>query len=533
MSVLDKLARWCHREGGVKRTDIRFTEALMEPRPAGVPGTRADTPSPVTAEPAGSGEPAVRRPWLALAFICLAQLMIVLDTTIVNIALPSAQRDLGVSDADRQWIITAYTLAFGGLLLLGGRIADYTGRRRVLLIGLFGFAGASAVGGAAPGFAVLLAARACQGAFGALLAPAALSLLAVIFTRPADRAKAFGLFGATVAGGGAIGLVLGGLLTEYLDWRWCLYVNVPIAVIAACGWYFLPADKRSGGRGRFDIPGVILAGAGLVAVVYGCSRAESDGWGSVSVVGLLGAGVVLLGVFAAVERRVASPLLPLRVVLNRTRGSAYFAVAVAVIAMFGLMLLLTYYLQVVKGYSPVRTGVAFLPMTAAILVSAGGIASRLLPRVPPRVLMAPGLLVAATGMAWLVRMDAGTSYVGGVLPTEILVGLGMGVVMAPAMNYATYEVSAGDSGVASATANTAQQIGGSIGVALLNTIATSATSGYLASHPRNPLVLREGLVHGFTHGFATAATVLAVAAVIVALLMNTRRPQAELGPPLG
>ncbi|HEY0539452.1 MAG TPA: MFS transporter [Actinoallomurus sp.] len=486
----------------------------MEPRPAGVTELRASA----------ANEPAGRRRRLALVFICLAQLMIVLDATIVNIALPSAQRDLGVSDADRQWIITAYTLAFGGLLLLGGRIADYTGRRRAFLIGLFGFAGASALGGAAPGFGVLLAARACQGVFGALLAPSALSLLAVTFTRPAERAKAFGVFGAIAAGGGAIGLILGGLLTEYLDWRWCLYVNVPIAVICAFGWYVLPADRRSGGRTRFDIPGVILAVCGLVAVVYGCSRAESDGWSSVPVVGLLAGGVVLLGIFAVVESHVAYPLLPLRVVLDRTRGSAYFGVAVAIIAMFGTLLLLTYYLQVVKGYSPVRTGVAFLPLTAAVLVSAGGFASRLLPRVPPRVLMAPGLLVAAAGLAWLVRLDAGVSYAAGVLPAQILVGLGMGVVMAPAMNYATHEVSSRDSGVASATANTAQQIGGSIGVAVLNTVATSATAGYLAGHGKNPRVLKEGLAHGFTRGFATAAVILAVAAVIIAVLMNTRRP---------
>jgi EmrB/QacA subfamily drug resistance transporter len=483
---------------------------------AGTAGTRIVT-EPGDAPPLGAG----RRRWGALIFICLAQLMIVLDATIVNIALPSAQRDLGVSDGGRQWIITAYTLAFGGLLLLGGRIADYTGRRRAFLIGLFGFAGASALGGAASGFGMLLAARALQGAFGALLAPSALSLLAVIFTRPGERAKAFGIFGGIAAGGGAIGLVLGGLLTEYLDWRWCLYVNVPIAIVSALGWYLLPADRRSGERVRFDLPGVVLAGAGLVAVVYGCSRAESDGWSSVPVVGLLVAGIALLAVFALVESRVARPLLPLRVVLDRTRGTAYFAVAVAIIAMFGMLLLLTYYLQVVKGYSPVRTGVAFLPLTGAVLVSAGGIASRLLPRVPPRVLMAPGLLVAASGLAWLVRLDPGSSYASVVLPAQILAGLGMGLVMAPAMNYATHEVDARDAGIASATANTAQQIGGSIGVALLNTLATSATADYLKAR-KGPKP--DALTHGFTHGFAVAAVILAVGAICVALLMNTRRP---------
>jgi hypothetical protein len=298
---------------------------------------------------------------------------------------------------------------------------------------------------------------------------------------------------------------------------------VPIAVISALGWYFLPGDRRSGKRARFDIPGVILAGAGLVGIVYGCSRAESDGWSSGPVLGLLIGGVVLLAVFAVVETRVARPLLPLRVVLNRTRGSAYLAVAIAIIAMFGMLLLLTYDLQVVKGYSPVRTGAAFLPLTACVLVSGGGIASRLLPRVPPRVLVAPGLLLAAAGLGWLARLDAGSSYASGVLPAQILLGLGMGVVMAPAMSYATHEVNPRDAGVASAMANTAQQIGGSIGVALLNTIATSATADYMATRPRS--ALKEGLVRGFTHGFATAAVILAVGAVVVGVLMNTGRPQ--------
>jgi EmrB/QacA subfamily drug resistance transporter len=497
----------------------------VEPRSAGAPGTDTARPAAV--------EPAVHRPWLALAFICLAQLMIVLDVTIVNIAMPSAQRDLGISDADRQWIITAYTVAFGGLLLLGGRVADYVGRRRVFVVGLIGFAAASALGGAAPGFGVLLAARALQGAFGALLAPSALSLVTVTFSGPAERGKAFGLFGATVAGGGAIGLVLGGLLTEYLDWRWCLYVNVPIAVLAVCGWYFLPADRPFGGRVRFDIPGVILACAGLVAIVYGCSRAEAHGWSSATVVGLLAGGVALLLVFGVVESRVSGPLLPMRVVLSRTRGSAYIAVAATMIAMFGMLLLLTYYLQLVKGYSPVRTGVSFLPMTAALLFAAGGLSARLLPRVPPRVLVAPGLLVAASGLAWLTQLTTDSTYVLGVMPAQILAGLGVGMVMAPSMNYSTYGVDESDAGVASATANTSQQIGGSVGVALLNTIATSASADYLASHPRSPLVLKESLVHGFTRAFTIGPVILVVAALVVAVTMNTRRPQGEPSVPLG
>jgi EmrB/QacA subfamily drug resistance transporter len=470
------------------------------------------------------------RRWLALGVVGLAQLMIVLDVTIVNIALPSVQRDLGFSDGNRQWVITAYSLAFGSLLLLGGRIADYTGRRRAFFIGLVGFAGASALGGAAPSFALLLAARCLQGVFAALLAPAALSLLTLSFTRSHERAKAFGVFGAIAAGGGAIGLLLGGVLTDYLDWRWCLYVNIVIAATAALGWSVLPADDHSDSRVRVDLPGVLLAVGGLVAIVYGCNKAESDGWGSGFVVGLFLVGAVLLVAFTLVERRVTEPLLPLRIVLSRTRGGAYLAIGLGVIGMFGLFLLLTYYLQVVKGYSPIRTGVAFLPLTAAVLAGAGGIASRLLPKVPPRVLIVPGLLLAAAGMMWLRTLGVGSSYAAGVLPGQLLAGLGVGVVMGPAVNFATHGVGPRDAGIASAMVNTGQQVGASVGVALLNTIATSATADHLVGRPKSPAALQAALVDGFTAAFGWAALILVVAAILVAMVMNTPRPDPGTAP---
>ncbi|MER7788952.1 MFS transporter [Streptomyces sp. NPDC097640] len=478
-------------------------------------------------------QPAVNpRRWLALLFIGLAQLMIVLDITVVNIALPSAQQDLGISDGDRQWVVTAYTLAFGSLLLLGGRIADYTGRRRTFLIGLIGFAAASALGGAASGFGMLLAARALQGVFAALLAPTVLSLISVNFTEPRERAKAFGAFGAIAAGGGAIGLVLGGLLTEYLNWRWCLYVNVPVAAVAVFSWYVLPADEPAKGeRARFDVPGVLLAVSGLVALVYGCSEAESEGWGSLTVTGLLTLGVVLLTAFVLTERVVPHPLLPLRVITDRTRGSAYLAVGMAVVGMFAMFLFLTYYMQRVKGYSALVSGVAFLPMTAAVLVSAAGVGSRLLPKVAPRVLMVPGMLIAALGVALLVPLEPGSSYAAGILPAELLVGFGMGLTMAPSMNYSTHGVQPQDAGIASATVNTAQQIGGSIGTAMLNTIATSATDDYLAPAVRagevSPQMAKEGLVEGFSQAFVWSSVILAVSAVVVGLLMNTPRPSRQ------
>ncbi|MFW6719983.1 DHA2 family efflux MFS transporter permease subunit [Streptomyces sp. MAR4 CNY-716] len=478
------------------------------------------------------------RRWLALAFIGLAQLMIVLDVTIVNIALPSAQADLDISDGDRQWVITAYTLAFGGLLLLGGRIADYTGRRRAFLAGLVGFAAASAVGGAAPGFGALLGARAAQGAFAALLAPAALSLLTTSFTEQRERARAFGIFGAIAAGGGAIGLVTGGALTEYLDWRWCLYVNVPIAVAAAAGWWVLPADTRPQQRRKIDVPGALLAVTGLVAVVYGCSEAESEGWDSGVVLGLLFLGVALLTGFVLYERNAAEPLLPLRVLRSRARGSAFLSIALATVGMFAMFLFLTYYMQVVMGYSALKTGVAFLPLAAGVLAGAGGLAGRLLPKVPPRALIVPGLLCAAAGTGWLATLDAGSSYAAGVLPAELVVGLGMGLVMAPAINYATHGVREEEAGVASATVNTSQQIGGSIGTALLNTVATSATADYLAERVPDagaleerraaggpvPDVVKAGLVEGFTSAYLVASVTLLAVAVVVAVLMNTPRP---------
>ncbi|MFD4999242.1 MFS transporter [Streptomyces buecherae] len=505
-------------------SDRRPGGSFPEPGPA--PGAARGTTAAPTDQPPTGAHP---RRWLALLFIGMAQLMIVLDITIVNIALPSAQRDLDISAGDRQWVITAYTLAFGSLLLFGGRIADYTGRRRAFVIGLLGFAGASALGGAAENLGMLLAARALQGVFAALLAPSALSLLAVMFTEAKERAKAFGVFGAIAAGGGALGLVLGGLLTEYLDWRWCLYVNVPIAVAAVFGWYALPTDTRtSGGRARFDIPGVLLAVSGLVAVVYGCSEAEADGWGSGRVLGLLAAGVLLLAVFVVVERRVSTPLLPLRVVLDRTRGGAYLAVGLAMVGMFAMFLFLTYYLQTVKDYSAVVTGVAFLPLTAGVLFGAGGVATRLLPKVPPRALVAPGLLLAAAGAAWLIPLEPDSSYAAGVLPAELLVGMGMGLVMAPAMNYATHGVRPEDTGIASASVTTAQQIGGSIGTALLNTIAASTTSDYLSAHrPPTPDVARQALTEGFSDAFVAASLILVAAAAVVGALMNTPRPSRD------
>ncbi|MFF4012087.1 MFS transporter [Streptomyces sp. NPDC001717] len=473
--------------------------------------------------------------WKALVFIALAQLMVVLDATIVNIALPSAQTDLGISDGNRQWVITAYALAFGGLLLFGGRIADKWGRRNAFVVGLIGFALASALGGAANGEAMMLGARALQGAFGALLAPAALSLLAVMFTDAKERAKAFGIYGAIAGGGGAVGLILGGFLTEYLNWRWTFFVNIPFAIIAAAGAW-LVIREPAGGRNRapLDIPGVVLSTLGLVALVYGFTRAESAGWSDAVTVSMFIASAVLLASFVFVESKVKSPLLPLRVLLERNRGGVYLSLGLAVIAMFGLFLFLTYYLQVVKGFSPVKTGFAFLPMIAGMITGSTQIGARLMTRVAPRLLMGPGFLLAATGMLLLTQLEVGSSYPALILPAQLLLGLGMGTAFMPAMSLATHGVNPADAGVASAMVNTSQQVGGAIGTALLNTIAASATTAYLTDHAAEAaaggaaakLVQAQAMVEGYSSAIWWAVGILVASSTIALTLINTGRPGA-------
>lgn len=448
-----------------------------------------------------------RRRWVALGFIAIAQLMIALDATIVSIALPSAQMALRASDADRQWVVTAYSLAFGSLLLLGGRVADFAGRKRAFLIGLGGFALASVIGGAAPNFGVLVAARAMQGAFAALLAPTALSLLAVSFTQPRERATAFAVYGSIAGSGAAIGLLLGGTLTQYLTWRWCLYVNVPIALVAAVGaWLVLPA---SGGRPvkAFDLPGAALAAGGMGALIYASTTSMA----------LLAVSAVLLAAFVLREARTPNPLLPLRILTDRNRAGAYVTTALAIAGMFGAFLFLTYYLQVVLRYTPLEAGLAFLPMTIASQAGSWLIASRLMPHVPPRALMAPGALVAAAGMALLTQLHVDGGYLALVLPAEVLLGLGISCVMVPAFSTATHGVEPREAGVASATVNTAQQIGGSLGAAVLNTIAITATAGYVG--PR-----AAALVHGFSAATAWGVAILVLGALVAAVLINAPRP---------
>jgi EmrB/QacA subfamily drug resistance transporter len=446
--------------------------------------------------------------------------MIVLDSSIMNIAIPSAKIELGISDANQQWIITAYTLAFGSLLLLGGRIGDYMGRKKIFLIGLIGFAAASAIGGVASNEGLLYASRALQGVFAALLAPAALAIISVTFTVPTERAKAFGVIGAISGGGAAIGLILGGTLTEYFSWRWCLGVNVPIAVVAALLAIKFVHESKAQGDNTYDIPGVLTATAGLFSLTYGFNEAALKGWSSNITIGFLAIAVVLLVVFVLIEMRVKNPLMPLRVVTERNRAGSYLGSLVVGAGLFSMFLFLGLYLQVILGYTPLRSGFAFLPFTGGIIVFAG-IASQLLPKFGPKPLMVPGLLAASVGMLMLARITPETSYTTHVLPALLIMSSGMALVFIPLTSTSLHAVSSHDTGVASAMLNTSQQIGGSLGTALLNTVAATATATFAAANTQlGEKVMPFAMTHGFTVAFKFSAVLLFVGAIVLFFFIN-------------
>ncbi|MEI5101092.1 MFS transporter [Streptomyces sp. PmtG] len=499
-----------------------------EPAPRDTPA-----PSPTTAEQAAAPPPGHaahhaggrhEHRWLILAVIAIAQLMVVLDATIVNIALPSAQADLGFTDGNRQWIITAYALAFGSLLLLGGRIADLVGRKAVFIAGLAGFALASALGGAATSFTMLVVARALQGVFGALLAPAALSLLTTTFTDPRERAKAFGIYGAVAGSGAAVGLLLGGVLTEYLDWRWCLYVNLAFAAVAMIGGARLLHPGAPPDRPKLDVPGTLLVSAGLFCIVYGFSNAETHPWGDWMVWGFLLIGVVLVALFAWWQTRATHPLLPLRVVLDRDRGASFLAMFISGAGMFGVFLFLTYYLQQILGYSPIKTGLAFLPLVAVMVVVSVLTTNVLVPKFGARPIVPLGMGLSGVSMVWLTALGTDSGYAGHVLPPLLIMGLGLGLIFAPAMSMATAGVAAHDAGVASAMVNTTQQVGGSIGTALLNTLATSAATHYLSGKRPTPQVRAEAQIQSYETAYWWSALFFGVGLVVTFALYRKGRP---------
>ncbi|MFE9322370.1 MFS transporter [Nocardia sp. NPDC052278] len=476
------------------------------------------------------GSHAVR--WWALVVLGLAQLMVMLDATVVNIALPEAQQDLGFSDGSRQWVITGYALAFGSLLLLGGRLGDLLGRRTLFVIGLAGFGAASVLGGSASSFEILVAARVAQGLFAAVLAPAALSLLSVTFTEPSERAKAFGVFSALGGAGGAIGLLVGGMLTEWASWRWVMYVNVAFAVPALIGALLLLAKPVITEKPKLDIPGILVVSAGLFAIVYGFAHVESTSWTNPVTLGSMIVGAVLLVAFVLLETKVAHPLLPLRVVLDRTRGGSFVAVFVIGMGMFSIFLFLTYYFAATLGYSPIKTGLAYLPLVTGVVATSTTMPSLVLPRVGPKIVVSVSFLVAAAGMALLTRLELDSTYATHIMPGMILLGLGIGGAMTTAFQGATSGLHHDDAGVASALINTGQQIGGSISTALLTTVATTATTDYLTSHTPSALAAAQAGVEGYTATLAWGSGFFVVGAVIAAFLIPNRALEPSEGEPV-
>ena len=444
--------------------------------------------------------------------------MVILDGTIVNIALPDAQIELGMSDGDRTWVVTIYALAFGSLLLLGGRVADYWGRKRSFIVGMIGFALASAIGGLAVNTEMLLAARALQGVFAALLAPAALAILTITFPSGKERIKAFAVFGAIGGGGAAVGLLLGGALAEYASWQWCLLVNVPIAVIAVIGSLVFMKESRAHGNTRYDIPGTVLVVAGLAALVFGFSRAE-EGWARVDTIGFLAAGVVLLALFVLVESRVSNPLLPLRVIVNKVRGGAFLVSTLTGAALLGGLLFLIFYFQIVLGYSPLQSGLASLPMTAVIMITVP-VLSNVLPKIGVRIPMTVGPILAAAGLFYLSFISVEGNYVLEVLPGLVILGIGLGSIFVPLQNVALAGVEEHDAGVASAAVTATQQIGGSIGTALFTALYTSAIANYLADNPTSPTAQFGSLVSGYSAAFVCAAALMLAAAPIAFFLIR-------------
>jgi EmrB/QacA subfamily drug resistance transporter len=497
-------------------------------------------PSPASAAPVGADEPYERR-WLALGVIAMTVLLVILDATIVNIALPAVSADLDITAASQQWIVTAYTLTFGGLLLLGGRIADFWGRKRTYLVGAGGFGAASALGGLAQDETMLFAARALQGAFGALLAPASLALLTVLFTDARERAKAFAVYGAIAGGGSAVGLLLGGVLTEYADWRWCFWVNLPVAILAVALAIPILPESRAPGDTSYDVPGAVLVTLGLASFVYGFTRVArtaqenaqpggsgDSGWTDPLALVSIVVGVLLVAAFVVVELRTRNPLLPMRIVLDRNRGGAYLTSTLVGAGLIGAFFFLSLYFQQVLAYEPVEAGVASLPTTLGVLLSAGA-ASALAPRVGPKPLMVLGGLLAAGGLFLLSFLDVDSGFWELAFPGQLLLGLGLGFTFVPLSNLALVGAGEHDAGAASAMLNATQQVGASIGTALLATLSVSAITDHVSAalasgaDPRDPAIGLQAQVEGYTTAFTWASALLVLGALVSAVLIRATK----------
>ncbi|WP_412540809.1 MFS transporter [Longispora sp. K20-0274] len=485
-----------------------------------------------------------RHPGIALAVITSAQLMIVLDATIVNIALPQIQKALGFSSTDLSWVLNAYTLTFGGLLLLGGRAGDILGRRRVFIFGIVLFSVASLLGGLAQSAEWLLLARALQGVGGAIASPTALSLVTTNFEEGPERNRAFGVFAAVSGAGAAIGLIAGGMLTSWLSWRWTLFVNVPIGIVLVLltPRYIKESERHPG---RFDIAGAVASTAGMSLLVYGFIRAADKGWSDTGTLLSFAGAVVLLAAFVLIERRSQQPITPLHLFRDRDRVGTYLMMLIMAAAMFGMFFFLTLFVQNVLGYSPLRAGFAFVPVTVAIGVTAQ-LASRIIPRTGPKILLVIGGILAASGLIWLAQISESSKYVTGLLLPMCIFGLGMGFIFVPVTIVALARVANKDSGAASGMLNAMQMVGGSLGLSVLVTVFGTASRNeaavqvkrFLASATPDQLAVFQQtkqlpppfsshvLAHGISSAFVLAA-ILAVGALIVAAVVIRRNVPIE------
>jgi EmrB/QacA subfamily drug resistance transporter len=458
--------------------------------------------------------------WLALALLALAQFVVVLDASIVNVALPSIGSDLQFSQDDLSWVVNGYTLFFGGFLLLGGRMADLIGRRRLFVAGLVVFAVASLAGGLATSSGMLIAARAVQGIGAAMLSPAALSLVTVIFAEGAERNKALGVWGAVAGSGGAAGVLLGGILTEYAGWEWVLFVNVPIGILAAvAAWRLLPESRNEGAR-HFDIAGAVTVTAGLSLLVYTIIDAGNAGWTSAQTLGLAAVALALIGAFVAIELRSKAPLVPFGIFRNRTITGTNIVGVLVAMALFSMFFFISLYMQQVLGYSAIKSGLSYLPLAGGIIVSAG-IASGLVTKYGFKPIFVTGLVLTAIGLTWFSQVDVGGSYVGDILFPSLIAAVGLGFAFVPMTIAAVSGVEAHETGLASGLINTSQQVGGALGLAILASIANSRTDELMEAAGGAQAALPNALTEGFQLAFIIGAAFAVVGAILAATLISS------------
>ena len=461
-------------------------------------------------------------PWRVLVLVCMAQFMVILDATIVNVALPSIQIDLEMSDADLQWIVNAYTLMFGGFLLLGGRAGDLAGRKKIFLVGLVVFTIASLLNGLAPSSEVLIVFRGLQGLGAALIAPAALSIITATFTEGAERTKAMGVWAAIAVGGGAVGLVLGGILVEALSWPWIFFVNVPVGIaVFILSLRFVPESRDEHAHKSFDLAGAATVTAGLVALVYGIVKAQEKGWTSLHTGGFFALAILLLGSFLVIESRSAEPLVRLSIFRVRTVRAANVVMFLVAAGLFSMFYFNTLYLQRVLDYTPLEAGLAFLPFTAGIIIGAG-LSQRFVPTLGAREVPLIGMTMAVLGLLLFVRLQPDGAYITDFLPGVMLASIGMGLTFVPVTLIATSGIPTDDAGLASGLYNTSQQVGGALGLAILATFAVSKTDDTLTGIGREPgpAEQAQALVDGFHVAYVGSAALVAVAAVLLAVLLR-------------